>query len=111
MKIFISAESKEKNSLMDPRFGRCQVFSVYDTETNKFIFLDNPGYTSAGGAGIKASNFLIDQKADVLITGHLGPNAMEVLKCSTIKTYTSVPKNINDVLKDYLENKLVEITN
>jgi predicted Fe-Mo cluster-binding NifX family protein len=111
MKIFISAESKTKDTLMDPRFGRCQVFQVYDTETNEFTQVDNPGYTSGGGAGIQASNFLIDQKADILITGHLGPNAQEVLKNSKIKVYTSAPKSINDILKDYVENKLVEITN
>lgn len=111
MKIFISAESDKTDSLMDPRFGRCPIFQVYNTETNEFISMDNPGYTSGGGAGIQASNFLIDQKADVLITGHLGPNAQEVLKNSTIKTYTSSPKNINEILKDYLENKLVETTN
>lgn len=111
MKIFISAQSKTKDALMDPRFGRCQVFQVYDTNTNEFVVIDNPAYTSASGAGIQASNFLIDQKADVLITGHLGPNAQEVLKDSKIKVYTSIPKSINDILKDYMENKLVEITN
>ncbi|HOZ54460.1 MAG TPA: NifB/NifX family molybdenum-iron cluster-binding protein [Clostridia bacterium] len=111
MKIFISAETREKDSLMDPRFGRCQVFIVYDTETKQFTSVGNPGYTSGGGAGIQASNFLIDQKADILITGHLGPNAQEVLKNSKIKVYTSVPKSISEILKDYLENKLVEITN
>jgi predicted Fe-Mo cluster-binding NifX family protein len=108
MKIFISAQSKTKDTLMDPRFGRCQVFQVYDTNTNEFIAIDNPGYTSGGGAGIQASNFLIDQKADVLITGHLGPNAQDVLKNSNIKVYTANPKNINDILKDYMENKLAQ---
>ena len=111
MKIFISAQSQTKDALMDPRFGRCRVFQVYDTETNEFIAIDNPGYTSGSGAGIQASNLLIDQKADVLITGNLGPNAEAVLKNSKIKIYTSAPKNINDILKDYMENKLVEITN
>lgn len=111
MKIFISTETDQKDSMMNPRFGRCEFFQVYNTETKEFTPIANPAYTAGGGAGIMAGNFLIDQKADVLITGHLGPNAKEVMNNSKIKVYTSVPKNINDIIKDYIENKLTEINN
>ncbi len=106
MKVFISADSNLKEALMDPRFGRCPFFQVYDTETKEVNVLDNPGFTASGGAGIQAGNMLLDKEADVLITGHLGPNAMEVLKNSKIKVITTEPQSISKIIKDYCDNKL-----
>lgn len=109
MKIFISAESNLKESLMDPRFGRCQFFQIYDTETDEIKSIVNDGFNSKSGAGIQAGNLLLDQKADVLITGHLGPNAKAVLKESNIKIFTSIPKKISEIIKNYKNNELKEV--
>ncbi len=105
MKIIITASGQEKNSLLDPRFGRCAFFYIYDTEKKEAKIVKNEASCVGGGAGIKASNFVV-QEADVLITGNLGPNAQYVLKEAGIKVYISKIKEIEAVLKDYQEDKL-----
>ena len=106
MKIIITSKGKEKDSLLDPRFGRCAFFYIYDSKKNKVKVKENAAANVGGGAGIKAANFIIEEEADILITGNLGPNAQMVLKEAGIKVYTSEIKKINEVLKDYEEDKL-----
>lgn len=107
MKLFISASLKEK--VLDPRFGRCEGFYIYDLEKGQIDSVANPGFNSSGGAGISAANFLVDQKVDVLITGNLGPNAKNVLKNSNITVYTSGAKKVDEVIEDYKNNKLEKL--
>lgn len=109
MKIIITAQSIEINSRMDSRFGRCRFFHIYDTETNKTQIIENPGFDARGGAGIQAANYILDNNADVLITGHLGPNASEILKNSNLKIFMSIEKSIPEIIEDYKANKLSEL--
>lgn len=109
MKICISAKGKEKESLLDRRFGRCDYFQIYDTETGDFRVLENESKMSNGGAGIAASNLLIDENVDVVITGNLGPNAFGVIEEGGIKPYTSESIAISSVLEKYENGELKEI--
>lgn len=106
MKIFITAQSNDINSKMDSRFGRCRFFHIYDTETKKTQILENPGFDARGGAGIQTANFILDNNADVLITGQLGPNASEIIKNSNVRVFISEEKNILEIIEDYINNNL-----
>lgn len=106
MKIVISSQGKEKNNLMDSRFGRCAYFYIYDTKTEKAEVVENEAVNSSGGAGIQAANLVVEKDIDVVITGNLGPNAIKVLKESNIKVLTSEIKPISNILDDYKEEKL-----
>lgn len=55
MKICISAKGKEKESLLDRRFGRCDYFQIYDTETGDFKVLENESKLSNGPANHRAN--------------------------------------------------------
>ena len=109
MKICISSKGKDKESLLDKRFGRCDYFQIYDTETGDFRVLENESKMSNGGAGIAASNLLIDENVDVVITGNLGPNAFGVIEEGGIKPYTSESIAISSVLEKYKNGDLKEI--
>jgi len=109
MKIFITAQTNEANSKMDSRFGRCRFFHVYDTETKKIQVLENPGFDAMGGAGIQTANFILDNNANILITGHLGPNANKIIKNSDVKVFMSEKENISEIIEDYINNKLNEL--
>ncbi len=87
MKIIISTGAESKGALLNPRFGRCEFFALYDTETKQWRFAPNPGSMEGSGAGIKAAQFVIEQKADVLLTGELGPKASGLIESSGIKVY------------------------
>ncbi len=109
MKIGISAKGKTLDSLLDERFGRCEYFLIYNTKEQKVNILENKGQVAAGGAGIKAAQQLIDEKVDIIITGHLGPNAYELIDRSGIKAYECKTTTINSAIKKLENNELLEI--
>lgn len=109
MKIAISSTGKTTNDLLDMRFGRCEYFQIHDTESENIEILNNKGQNASGGAGIAASNQLIDENVNVIITGNLGPNAFELIEKSGIKAYKCEKIVITSVLEKYKNGELMEI--
>jgi predicted Fe-Mo cluster-binding NifX family protein len=85
MKIAISATGKDTDSLLDMRFARCDYFQIYDSESEEFKVIENKGQLSGGGAGIAASQQLVDENVNIIITGSLGPNAFKIIEKAEIK--------------------------
>lgn len=110
MKIAISAKGSTLDSLLDERFGRCENFIIYNSESKEFKVLENKGQNSKGGAGISASQQLIDEKVDVIITGHLGPNAYAVISKAGIKPYMCKRMLISSAIEKFENGQLNEIT-
>lgn len=110
MKIAISAKGKITDDLLDPRFGRCEYFQIYDTEVKATKIIKNKGIEASGGAGIAAANQIIDENVDVVITGSLGPNAFELIEKAEIKAYKCDSIAITEALEKYNNNELEEIT-
>ncbi|MDU4860274.1 MAG: NifB/NifX family molybdenum-iron cluster-binding protein [Terrisporobacter othiniensis] len=109
MKIAISTNGTTKESLLDSRFGRCNYFQIYDTDTKEFSVIENKGFTAAGGAGIAASNQIVDEKVQVVITGSLGPNAFDIINGSNIKAYKCANLSMDEVIEKYNNKELEEI--
>lgn len=109
MQIAISATGKTIENLLDMRFGRCEFFQIHDTESGKVKVVENQGQNSSGGAGIVASNQLIEEKVDVIITGNLGPNAFGLIEKAGIKAYKCSDMPITSVLDKYNNGELKEI--
>lgn len=101
MKIAISASGKETNSKLDPRFGRCAFFAIYDSETKEWNYLPNPGIMEGSGAGVRAAQFLLEQKVDVLLTGNLGPNASSILTSAGLKVFAVPEVTLEEAIKQY----------
>ncbi|KKY00564.1 MULTISPECIES: NifB/NifX family molybdenum-iron cluster-binding protein [Paraclostridium] len=110
MKIAISANGKNLSDLLDKRFGRCEFFQVYDTETKEIKIIQNKGNQASGGAGIAAANQIVDENIEIIITGNLGPNAFDIIEENSIKAYTCECLPIEDILKKYDKKELKEIT-
>ena len=111
MKIAIPADECSKNSKVCMSYGRTSFFAVYDTETKEYSFLDNSAAASQGGAGIKASQMLIDNGVTVVITERLGQNAADVLNIGKVKIMQAIAGDIETNVNDYLADKLGELTN
>ena len=111
MKIAISSQGKEENSLMDSRFGRCEYFCIYDIENDGFKVIENTAINSNAGAGIEAANLVLKENIEAVVTGNIGPHANEVFKKSNIKIFTSDVKRISDIINEYKRNKLKEFNN
>ena len=110
MKIAVSATGKNKESLIDRRFGRCDFFQIFNTDTGVIEAVENKGASSGGGAGIAAASQVIDAGAAIVITGNLGPNAYELIEKAGIKAYSSEIVPVFKAIEFYQKNQLSKIT-
>ncbi len=110
MKIAISSVDGKLESPVDERFGRCKKFVIYDSESKIHKVIDNA--ISAGsvqGAGVQASQNVINAGAKVVITGHIGPNAFKILSAGGIEVYTASTMTVEEAIKAYLEGRLKKL--
>lgn len=87
MRIIVSAQGESLDAPASPVFGRCPIYILADTETAEFQALPNPAMNQGGGAGIQAAQFVVEQGAQAILTGNLGPNAFDVLQAAGIPAY------------------------
>ena len=90
MKICISSTGDNIDSSVDPRFGRCPFFLIYDDGTENYEFISNSSRNAMGGAGIQAAQEVISKGVEAVITGNIGPNSYRVFESAKIKIYTGV---------------------
>jgi predicted Fe-Mo cluster-binding NifX family protein len=108
MKIAVSANGNTLESIMDQRFGRAAFFLIVDSETIKFEAIDNQG-ASAGGAGVAGAQIVLEHGAQALITGNVGPNALEVLNAAKIPVYRGKSISIRENIGEYKKGTLEKI--
>ena len=87
MKIVVTTTTPDLDSPVDPRFGRGAYFVVVDTSTLEWQAHPNPAAAASGGAGIRAAQFIAEQKAQAVISGDFGPNAHQALTAAGIGMY------------------------
>lgn len=71
----------------DDRFGRAAYFVIFNENAKEPKIMRNPGFSSDHGAGVVASQAVSAEQVDVVITGHLGPNAISSLHAAGIRAY------------------------
>jgi len=112
MLIMLSSQEETLESQPSPRFGRAPFFIRYDCDQQTFEALPNPAVAQGGGAGVAATQFLIDHGANVAISGRFGPNAHQALKAAGIRMFvfraglTTIAKVIDMFEQDQLEEIL-----
>ena len=92
MRIVFTTKGNSWDSMMDPRFGRSEMFLVYDDEADVLEEVSNSeAEAMQHGVGMQTSKKMINLKADVVITGNgAGGNALNILKDTGIKLYMGV---------------------
>ncbi len=85
MKVAVSATEKDLDALLDPLFGRCSFFIIVDTDDMSFEAFDNPNIALQEEAGIQSARFVASKGANVIMTGHCGPNAVKELSKAGIE--------------------------
>jgi predicted Fe-Mo cluster-binding NifX family protein len=86
MRIAITSTSNHSEALIDPRFGRCAYFAIYDTDTSELVFLPNPAKDADSAAGPAAVRFAVGQKVNKIISGHFGNKVTPLLEKLGIET-------------------------
>jgi len=110
MKVLIPTNHKDMNGDISPSFGRATYFLIYDTETHQKMYVENPGASSTGGAGVVAAQKVIDSGAHVVITYRLGKNAYDIISESVIHIYKPKNEDIKNTLKSLSNNELNLLT-
>jgi len=105
MKICITSEGKTLDSKVDPRFGRCQNFIFFDTDTGNFEAQENTNAQFQGGAGIQSGQLVVSKGVKVVITGNVGPNAHQVLSVAGISIFTGVSGTVKEAIDGYKNGK------
>ena len=110
MKIVFTVAGKGLDAPLDPRFGRCAAFLIYDLDTDTFTVEDNPHGQAAQGAGIQAAETVVRLGGQALVSGHCGPKAYRVLTAAGIAVYTSNAATVAEALALFQAGKLQQLT-
>jgi len=105
MKICITSEGKTLDAKVDPRFGRCQNFIFFDTDTEKFEVQENANAQFQGGAGIQSGQLVVAKGVKAVLTGNIGPNAHQVLSAAGISVFTGVSGTVKEAIEGYKTGK------
>ena len=108
MKVMVTAEGSDLDALSNPRFGRCPIFVFVETETMSFEAVPNPAASASGGAGIQAAQFVVEQGAQAVLTGNVGPNAAEVLRAADVPVYLNNERTVKASVEAFREGRLTK---
>ena len=106
VKLAISSAESDPSSAVDQRFGRCQYLVIVDAGSGDRECLPNPNIDAAGGAGIRTAQMAVDRGAQAVITGNVGPKAMDVLASSGITVYTGFSGTVEEAIQAFEKGEL-----
>ena len=101
MKIAITSTGPKLEDKVDPRFGRCRYFILFDTDTNKFEAIENTGAQGMGGVGIQSGQMMSDKEVKIVLTGNCGPNAFSTLQAAGIEVITGAIGMVKEVIDKF----------
>ena len=110
MKIAVSATDPGLDAEVDPRFGRCQYFTMVDPQSMEFEALDNSNAMASAGAGISTAQMIASKGVGVVLTGNCGPNAYRTLSAAGVQVITGVSGRIRDAVEAFKTGKFQSST-
>lgn len=87
MLIAFSVDRDSEKAMMDLRFGRCPFFALLDDQSGEIEYVANPAAGATTGAGTGAAQALMDKAVEAVVTGQVGPNAMQILMAADIPVF------------------------
>jgi predicted Fe-Mo cluster-binding NifX family protein len=106
MKICVTAQGNNLDSLVDPRFGRCQYFIIVNPDSLEFETEQNPSVSAGGGAGIQSGQLMVNKDVKVVLTGNVGPNAFSTLQAAGIDVIVGVSGTVKQAIEKYKKGEL-----
>ena len=108
MKVAFSVDTDNGlQSLLSARFGRAAGLLVVDTDSGEALYVNNSeNVQAAQGAGIQASQQLVELGVKAVVTGRTGPKAQQVLDANNIQTYRCDPKPVDQALNAFKQGEL-----
>ncbi len=79
-----------------------------DSDTMAFEAMANEAIAAPGGAGIQAAQVVLNKGASAVISGDIGPNALQVLSTAGVKITTGAYGTVKEAIEMYKSGKLGE---
>jgi len=107
MKVAVTANGKNLDAQIDPRFGRCAYFIIVETNDMQFeAFSNEQAASMAGGAGIQSAQFLVSKAVLAVLTGRCGPKAVSALSAARIDLFLDQTGTVRDVVERFKNQAL-----
>lgn len=102
MRVAISSTGKDLSSLVSKPFGRADYFIIFDTEMSVIVdVIDNSAANMfASGAGVKAASLVANSGVTHVISGNVGPKALQVLEGSSIVIIVGASGTVESVIRN-----------
>lgn len=110
MLVAVSANEEGLDAPTSPVFGRCPVYVFVNSEDFSATSIQNPAIGASGGAGIQAAQLIIDKGAGAVLSGNVGPNALQVLQASNVPIYTVGGGTVREAVEALNAGELTQVT-
>ena len=110
-KIAISALFDSLKGDVDSRFGRCPYFLLVTMKEGKAQHVEaveNIHKNMQGGVGMAVAQMLAQKNINAVITGNIGPRALDVLKQLQIPVF-SYKGSVEEAIAHFVDNKLMQM--
>jgi len=111
MRIAISSTDQNIESNVSDVFGRCPYFIIAEIKNDKIEKIETIKNESAdqnSSAGISIAQLMAEKNINIVITGNVGPRALDVLSQFKIEVYSG-EGIVKDVLQAFIDKKLKKI--
>ena len=108
--IVLCSSGTDLDAKPSPVFGRCPYFLFIDDETDEVTASANPAMDASGGAGVQVAQFVIDGKAEAVLSGRVGPHALDVLSQAGIRVYDMGGADARTAVSRFRSGELSELT-
>jgi len=106
--VAISANGKDIDAGVEPRFGRARFFILVDPITQQWEPFDNlANLSSLQGVGIlTAKNLTKSRVVQTVVTGNCGPKAFEELKGAGVKVFLNAQGTVRQAFFKWSRGEL-----
>lgn len=112
MKIAVSSTNKDIKSDISEVFARCPYFviaEIKNKEIKETEVIKNESIDQNRGAGISTSQLMAEKNVEAVITGNIGPRALDVLNQFNIEVYSG-KGSAEKALQEFIAGKLEKIS-
>lgn len=111
MKLAVSSRGQSLQDNMDLGFGRCPGFVIYDTETQAAYYIDNSRNKDLSqGAGPSAVQLISSEGVQAVISGQIGPNALQALNKAQIEAFASSASLVQEAIQAWERDELQHVS-
>jgi predicted Fe-Mo cluster-binding NifX family protein len=99
MKIAIAAPDKNIYSHVDPHFGRCNWFCIFEPDTGKIDFIENTFKDHEERAGCEAALLLAKYGVNIVIAGRFGTKVIQAFREKNLQMIIpDKEKTVNEII-------------